>query len=319
MNSRTSLTIALLVAGGLAVSVSGCSTGSSASTTAADAGSSTTDKAPNELSGIDTPAEYDEKIAKSVPEEYRDGLTVGTDATMAPKEFLAEDGKTFTGLDIDFTYAIGNVLGVKMNFVNAGFDTLLPGVQNGRYDFVASSAAPTLEREKVVDFVSVDRSGESLLTKKADADSIKDIESLCGRVAGAIKGSLQVEDLAEQSDKCVAAGDKAIETSLFPDASAVNLALKSSRVDVAFFDTPTSAYQAKNSHGDLVVVGPIYRAGLEGVFMKQGGGLAEPVAAAVNELIESGTYQELLDKWGLSDSAIETAYVNPATNGKADE
>jgi polar amino acid transport system substrate-binding protein len=317
MNSRTSLSLALLAAGGLAVALSGC--GASSAPSAANAGSASADAAPNALTGIETPAEYDAKIAATVPEEYRDGLTVGTDATMAPKEFLAEDGTTFTGLDIDFTYAIGNVLGVKMNFVNAGFDTLLPGVQNGRYDFVASSAAPTLEREKVVDFVSVDRSGESLLTKKADADTIKDIESLCGKVAGAIKGSLQVEDLSAQSEKCTAAGDPAIETSLFPDASAVNLALNSSRVDVAFFDTPTSAYQAKNSKGKLVVVGPIYRAGLEGVFMKQGGGLAEPVAAAVNELIQNGTYQELLDKWGLSDSAIKTAYVNPATNGKADE
>jgi polar amino acid transport system substrate-binding protein len=313
MNSRTSLITALLMAGGIAVAATGCAS----SAPSADAAGSSTSLNP--LSGIDTAPQYNAEIAASVSEEFRDGLTVGTDATNAPKEFLADDGETFTGVDIDFTYAIGTVLGVQMNFVNAGFDTLLPGVQNGRYDFVASSAAPTLEREQVVDFVSIDRSGESLLTKKEDAGTLSDIEALCGHVVGAIKGSLQVEDLAEQSTKCEAGGEAAIETSLFPDSASVNLALGSGRVEVAFFDTPTSAYQAKNSDGSLVVVGPIYRAGLEGVFMKKDGGLAGPVAAAVNELIASGVYQEILDKWGLSDSAVETAYVNPATSGKADE
>ena len=305
---------ALLLVAGSVAALTGCSTGAAAGGDATAGGAGT----PNALSGIRTTITKDSDIAAKVPAEYRDGLTVGTDATMAPKEFLDADGTTFKGLDIDLTYAIGNVLGVKMTFVNAGFDTLLPGVQNGRYDFVASSAAPTLEREKVVDFVSVDRSGESLLVRKADESSLQDITSLCGKKAGAIKGSLQVEDLADQSAKCTDDGKQPIDTSLFPDASAVNLALNSSRVDAAFFDTPTSAYQAARSSGKLVVVGPIYRAGLEGVFMKKGSGLAEPVAAAVNELIENGTYQQLLDKWGLEKSAIDEAFVNPATNGKAE-
>jgi polar amino acid transport system substrate-binding protein len=310
--------ISAVVACALATTLVACSTGSESDST--DPSSSGSDSAPNLLEGLDTTAEFDADIAAGLPEDVADAgeLTVGTDATMAPKEFLDDDGKTFRGVDIDFTYAIGNVLGIKMNFVNAGFDTLLPGVQNGRYDFVASSAAPTLEREAVVDFVSIDRSGETLLVQADSADTIESIEDLCGRPAGAIKGSLQVEDLTEQSTKCEAAGDDAIEINVYPSASEVNLSLSSGRVDVAFLDTPTSAYQAANSDGDLVTTGPIYRAGLEGVFMQKDGGLAEPVAEAVNALIASGTYQEILEKWGLGDSAIETAYVNPATNGKAE-
>ena len=306
------VTVALAAA--LAAGLAGCGTTASANAP------TTAGTAPNKLEGIDTQPAYDASIAKNVPEAFKKsgGLTVGTDATMAPKEFIAEDGKTFQGLDIDFTYAIGNVLGIKMNFVNAGFDTLLPGVQNGRYDVVASSAAPTLAREKVVDFVSVDRSGESLLIKSDKKATITSIESLCGMTAAAMKGSLQVEDLSAQSTKCTDAGKKPINTSLYPDATAANLALNSDRVDTAFFDTPTSAYQAKNSNGKLAVTGPIYRAGLEGIFMAKGKGLAQPVADAVNELIKNGVYQKLLNKWGLDDSSIKTAYVNPATNGKTD-
>ncbi|SFU11386.1 ABC transporter substrate-binding protein [Arthrobacter sp. ov118] len=314
MNIRQSRILTAVVATGFAAALAGCSAAASPTTATAS------NSAPNALEGVNTQPAYNETIAKTVPEAFKKpgGLTVGTDATMAPKEFIGDDGSTFKGLDIDFTYAIGNVLGIKMNFVNAGFDTLLPGVQNGRYDLVASSAAPTLAREKVVDFVSVDRSGETLLVKSEKKSTITSIESLCGMTAAAIKGSLQVEDLSEQSTKCTAAGKPAINTSLYPDASAANLALNSDRADAAFFDTPTSAYQSKNSNGKLAMTGPIYRAGLEGIFMSQGKGLAQPVANAVNELIKTGVYQELLNKWGLNDSAIKTAYVNPATNGKAE-
>ncbi|MGO4595173.1 ABC transporter substrate-binding protein [Leifsonia sp. 2TAF2] len=312
MNTTPRKTAAVaLVAFGIAAALSACSTSA--------AGPKDEAKSLNAVAGIGTVATV-AHLADSVPADFRGRtLTVGTDATMPPKEFMSADGQTFEGFDVDLTYAIGNVLGIKMKFVNSGFDSLLPGVQNGRYDYVASSAAPTLEREKVVDFVSVDRSGESLLVKKESAGTIKDISSLCGRPAGAIKGSLQVQDLADQSAKCTAEGKKAIDTSLFPDASSLNLALSSGRVDAAFLDTPGSAYQAKQSNGKFVVVGPIYRAGLEGHFMKKGTGLADSVSDAVNALIKDGTYAKLLAKWGLDKSKISTSYVNPATSGKADQ
>ncbi|WP_432522174.1 ABC transporter substrate-binding protein [Kineococcus sp. SYSU DK006] len=272
------------------------------------------------LEGVDTLPERVDAIAATVPAELRDAgsLTVGTDATMAPKEFLDADGKTFRGFDVDLSHAIGEVLGLDVEFVNAGFDTLLPGVQNGRYDMVASSAAPTLEREAVVDFVSVDRSGETLLVRSQDRERIGSLDDLCGLTGAAIKGSLPVEDLTEQSAKCEAGGQAPVTVNSYPDASAVNLALSSGRADAALLDTPTSAYQADRSGGKLMTTGPIYRAGLEGVFMPKGGGLAQPVADAVNHLIQTGTYAELLEKWGLPDSAVEEAFVNPATNGKAE-
>lgn len=311
MARRMTKTGTVLASIGLLAALAGCG-GNGA---AADNQST---NATNPLEGVDAPG-INEEISAKVPEAFKkpEGLTIGTDAKSAPKEFIDENGE-FSGLDVDFVYAIGNVLGIKMNFVNAGFDTLLPGVENGRYDMVASSAAPTLEREKIVDFVSVDRSGESLLVKSDIADEIGGLGDLCGDPVGAIKGSLQVTDLEEQNVKCEAEGKPLIEIAQFPDGADVNLALNSDRVVAAFLGTPTSAYQAANSNGALKVVGPIYRAGLEGIFMGKDQGLAQPVADAMNELIESGVYQQMLDKWNMSDSAIDTAYVNPATNGKAE-
>jgi polar amino acid transport system substrate-binding protein len=273
---------------------------------------------PNVISGITTIPELDEELAALVPDAIatKGVLTVGTDATMPPKEFVADDGTTVQGLDVDLTYAIGNVLGLKMTFVNTKFDSLLPGVQNGRYDFVASSAAPTAEREAQVDMVSVTRSGESLLIRAEDEDTITSLEDTCGLKVGAPQGSLQLEDIAIQSEQCEAAGEPAIDAQVFPDAAAANQALVSGRIAASFLDLPGAVYRADASEGTLLAVGPVYRAGLEAYFMQQGNGLADPVSKAVNLLIENGTYAELLKKWSLESGKLEVSYVNPITTGK---
>ena len=53
-------------------------------------------------------------------------LTVATDATYPPAELFAEDGSTIEGMDVDLGTAIGQVMGLKWNFVNAGFDSIIP-------------------------------------------------------------------------------------------------------------------------------------------------------------------------------------------------
>ncbi|GGL98453.1 ABC transporter substrate-binding protein [Nakamurella endophytica] len=279
------------------------------------AGSGAAGPVPNPVTGFDAPA-VDPKIAAMVPQELRSkpALIAGVDATMAPKEFMDADGKTIVGLDVDMVKAMGDVLGVKIEFVNAAFDTLIPGVQNGRMDLVNSSAAPTLEREKVVDMVSTDLSGEQLLIQAAQSDAIKGMDDLCGRSAGAARGSLPVTDLQDQSAKCTGAGKKPVDVQIFPDSNTLTLALTSGRIEAVLSDQPTSAYNAAKSNGKLAAVGPIYRAGLEAVFTKKGNGLAPALAAAMNKLRETGTYKQMLAKWDLTASYLDTSVVNPATN-----
>ena len=279
------------------------------------AGGGTSAASLNPVSGFNVPT-TDPAIAAMVPAALRSKgeLTAGADATMAPKEFMDVDNKTIVGLDVDMVYAMGNVMGVKIKMTNAAFDTLIPGVQNGRFDLVNSSAAPTLEREKIVDMVSTDLSGEQLLIQASAADQIKSIEDLCGHKAGAGRGSLPVTDLQNQSAKCTAAGKGAIDVQIFPDTNTMNLALTSNRIDAVLSDQPTSVYNAEKSNGKLAAVGPIIRAGLEAVFTQKDNGLAPAMAAALNKLRADGTYKQMLAKWDLSASYLDKSVVNPATN-----
>lgn len=304
--ARRSLTI--LGAATVVALLAACSTGPSQGS---DSSSAPKDSL-NPLVGITSPKKVD-SIAAKLPDALKSKkeLIVGVDPSLPPKEFLAEDGTTLQGVDIDLVYAVGNVLGVKMKFESAAFDTLIPGVQNGRYDLVNSSMSPTLERQKILDFVTTDTSGEQLLVEKPNAKKYSSLDKLCGTDAGAIRGSLQVDDLTEQSTKCTANGEKEITISVFPNANALNLALTSGRVLSAFLDVPVSGYQSTQSKGKLVAVGPIYRAGYEGMAMPKGTGLAEAIAEAMNHLVSTGVYKEIFTKWNLPGSMLDKLVVNP--------
>ena len=45
-------------------------------------------------------------------------IVVGTDATYAPNEMLATDGKTVEGLDVDLFDAVAAKLGLKTEYVS---------------------------------------------------------------------------------------------------------------------------------------------------------------------------------------------------------
>src|SRR5216117_163394 len=96
------------------------------------------------------------KIAAEVPAAIKSKgtLKVAADATYAPNEFIGGNGKTVEGMDPDLGSALAKVMGLKAKFVNASFDTIIPGLSSGKYDLGMSSFTDTKAREKVVDFVT---------------------------------------------------------------------------------------------------------------------------------------------------------------------
>ena len=77
-------------------------------------------------------------------------LYVGTNAEFKPYEYL--EGDKITGFDIDFMNAIGKEIGYEVQWVNMGFDGLLPALQMNKVDSVIAGMSQTPERQKAVDF-----------------------------------------------------------------------------------------------------------------------------------------------------------------------
>ena len=106
-------------------------------------------------------------------------LLVGTDSSFAPFEFLAEDGKNFTGFDMDLIRAIGKELGYKVVVQNMGFDATVPALRTGIVDAVIAGMTINEKRKKFVDFSDpYYTSGLIIMVPSSDTTtkSIKDLE-----------------------------------------------------------------------------------------------------------------------------------------------
>ncbi|BAS18487.1 L-cystine-binding protein TcyA (plasmid) [Arthrobacter sp. Hiyo8] len=86
----------------------------------------------------------DPAAVKLLPQSYKDKgeLTVAMDLHYPPTTFLAADNKTPIGLNPDIARLLAAKLGLKVEFGNVVFDTIIPGIQGDRYDFTATTMSP---------------------------------------------------------------------------------------------------------------------------------------------------------------------------------
>jgi polar amino acid transport system substrate-binding protein len=238
-------------------------------------------------------------------------LLVAADASYAPNEFLAEDGTTVEGMDVDLAEAIGEELGLDVTVKNATFDAIIPGLANGRFDLGMSSFTDTKEREKTVDFVTYFSAGTSFITK-SDGPEITSLDSLCGLKLAVESGTTPEAEGTKQSKKCTEAGKEKVDVLSFDTQDQANLALNSGRADATAADSPVAAYQVQQSNGALQLGYEFGEAPYGIAVPKDAGTLDEAVLAALKDLIANGKYGEILDKWGLSAGAITDPVINGA-------
>ncbi len=264
--------------------------------------------------GAGANAAVDGAAARLVPAAYKsDGvLTIATDASYAPNEFFSSDGKTIVGMDVDLGKAIVAAMGLKVDVVNASFDSILPGLASGKYDLGISSFTDTKEREQTVTFVTYFTAGTSFFVRASEQVHITGLSSLCGLSVAVEKGTTQAVDATDQSAKCTAAGKQPVTVEIFPDQGGANLALTSGRADVAMADSPLADYQVKQSKGTLKLVGSPYGTAPYGIAMAKDSHLARAVLAAVRHVQSDGEYHKILAKWGLTGGALQHPAINAA-------
>jgi len=239
-------------------------------------------------------------------------LTVASDATYPPMEFIAADGHTVIGVDPDLGHALGKVMGVKFNFVNASFDTIIPGLQSGKYDLGMSAFTDTKARQKVLDFVTYFSAGTSFYVKAKGGPTILSLADLCGHSVAAERGTTEASDAAGQNTKCKKSKKAGVTVQVYPDQNSTNLAIASGRAQVGMADSPVAAYIIKQSHGQFKVTGKAYGTAPYGIAMPKKSGLAKPILAALKKLMANGTYASILKKWGIEAGAISNPKINGA-------
>jgi len=256
----------------------------------------------------------DDALAAAVPEAIKeDGvITVGSDTTYAPGEFIAEDGETIVGFDIDLFTLVAKKLGLEAQFETAPFDSIIAGVGSAKYETGVSSFTVNPEREAQANMVSYYSAGTQWSTKKGNPDDI-DPDNACGKNIAVQKATVQVDDITARSQKCTDEGKPAITIDQYDGQDEATAAVVSGKDDAGLADSPVMAYAVQQTNGQLELLGDIYDSAPYGyVVAKDQPEFAQALADAVKALIEDGGYQKVLEKWGVEDGAIDDPTVNPA-------
>jgi polar amino acid transport system substrate-binding protein len=237
-------------------------------------------------------------------------LTVAVALGSPPDDFRNDKGE-ITGWEIDILRAASQSLGLTLDVRPTTFDSLIPGLQAKRFDAAVGQMGVTEIREKVVDMLGTLRSNELFAALSESNLAVKTLDDICGVTVATTRGSREFEFARGHDAQCKALGKPPINILAFNDSAGAADSMMSKRSDLFWVGSTAVSYFVTQTHGKAKVVGSYTDPSYIGIAMPKGSDMAPALQAAVQHLIDDGTYQKIVKKWGLEDGAIKKAPLNP--------
>ncbi|GAA1886662.1 ABC transporter substrate-binding protein [Paeniglutamicibacter psychrophenolicus] len=268
----------------------------------------------------------DEDLAKSAIDEIKanpeltailpeaiqkEGLKMTTSEGYPPMELYAKDGKTLVGVDPSVGRALANKLGVNLTIKDEDFNAQIPGITTGRYDMIMSSMTDNEERRKTVTFVDYVQAGNGWVVKEGNPAGLGNPESACGKTVAVVDNGSSLDLVTGFSKECEDAGKSKINILKFSGDQEAILQVRNGRADAGVNDYPVAAYRAQISEGALEAVAIDGPTSPWGIAMKpENEQLIEAMQKALQELIDDGTYKQVLEAWNVGQMAVDSAKIN---------
>jgi polar amino acid transport system substrate-binding protein len=232
-------------------------------------------------------------------------LTVGSDTTYPPQEYIDPTTHKASGFDVDLITAIAQRLGLQAHIVPTTFDTIIDDLAARRFDVVISAVNITPDRQQKVDFIPYLNAGESLLVQKGNPKNIKSTDDLCGLAVGVQDGTIEQGVLQSSSDNCNEQDKPAIKMIALQDQTAVIQLLATNRVVATYQDSPVTDYYIKEHPGQFEGGGSVFDPGPEGIVVRKNDpSMFNAIQTAYNQLKAAGTYHQFILKWGLTSEEL---------------
>ncbi|MBB5867430.1 polar amino acid transport system substrate-binding protein [Allocatelliglobosispora scoriae] len=262
----------------------------------------------------------DAKLAAKLPADFRTKGTilVATNAPYQPFIDFKAEGNTseFKGLDYDLIQAASARLGLRTTWSQQPFDGLVPGLQAGKYDVIVGGVTDKKARQQVATFVDYSASGTGFLVAAGNPLGVTDVTGLCGRKVAVQKASNQARHLADYS--AASCAGKAVEVKEFPENPQAVQALLAGVVEVVAATRVNLVDTEAQLAGKVELVKDTanpngWLASPNGFgFLKARGDIAQAYQAAVQSLIDDGTYRRILDHWKQTPIGLTKATIDQA-------
>ena len=216
----------------------------------------------------------------------KEKLTMATNAEFPPYEYV--EGDKIVGIDAEIAALIADKLGMELEIVDVAFDSIIPGVQSGKYDMGMAGLTVNDERLEKVNFSTSYATGIQAVIVK-DGSDIKSIDDLAGKKIGVQTST--TGDIYATDDY----GEDAITR--YDNGAVAVQALLAGKVDCVIIDNePAKSYVAANE--GLKVLDTEYTIEDYAIcFAKENTELQEKVDGALKELIKDGSVKEVIEKY----------------------
>jgi polar amino acid transport system substrate-binding protein len=221
-------------------------------------------------------------------------LVAATNATIPPYQFVDQSGK-LQGLRIELAEEIAKRLGVRLEWVNVGFETHIPGLQSGRWDASITGMFLTPERAKILYMIPYELQAISISVGKGNPLKIASPADVAGRRVAVEIGGYEFRQINRINDEQKAAGLKPMEIRTFSTFADAYQALRAGQVDAVVSVDVTAKFYQDRGEFERAVSG---LAGSPATLAFRSKDVAAAVVEALNAMRRDGTYDRLMDKWG---------------------
>jgi polar amino acid transport system substrate-binding protein len=222
-------------------------------------------------------------------------LVIGTEMQFAPFDFL--DNGVHKGLNVDLFDEVGKELGVKVTFVDLPWESVLPGLDAGKYDMVAGPATITKARMERYRFSVPIADATVALLKRAGDKTVMKPEDIAGKAVGAGKASSQMEQLKKYGESLPGG----ITLREYVSNSEAYADLAAGRIVAVGNSLPNIAYVAAQRPETFEVVLPPFGAkayfGYIGKKDADAQSLMDAVDAAIVKMHKDGRLAAIEKKW----------------------
>ncbi|MFF3064622.1 ABC transporter substrate-binding protein [Oerskovia sp. NPDC057915] len=259
-----------------------------------------------------TSVQKDDAAAALLPAEIASTgkLVVASNTEYAPAEFIAADGSTPVGYDIDIISAVGAVLGLEVVVESADFPGIIPALGT-KYDVGISSFTITAERMAEANMISYFNAGEAFSVQKGNPKDV-DPTNICGLTVAVQTGTVEDDGAAEISSTCEEDGEQPLQILRYDNQADATTNLVGGKADIMYADSPIVSYAIEQTKGQIEQIGEVFDSAPQGIVTaKADTALAAAIQAALTVLMEDGTFTDILASWGNEDGALDEAVVNP--------
>jgi polar amino acid transport system substrate-binding protein len=227
----------------------------------------------------------------------RGTFVVGTEAAYAPFEFI-QDGK-IVGYDEDILHRIVANWGVKLDQIDVPFAGILAGLDQKKFDFVATALIMNPDRVVKYAFTLPVARGDVVFVQLKGSHKMKSVDDLSGLTVGSgVPPGGPAVVLTHYSDKLKETGKGAANIIRFPSAPETFLGLTNGQVD-CLIQTDLVVQEAMKKQPDTFeVVGavgdPFY---IGWVARADDTKLRDEVSDEIRKLRDSGELATLQEKW----------------------